>query len=112
METMRVWFGRLLHRFCPLPRTLACGHPVSLMLKSAETGKPLYCELCDAQSGRRDAEAMEAELGAKMAVTLWIPDWIRDCGIETGHFVSAEAAEDLAKQVRGKFVEAGIQNYG
>lgn len=41
---------------------LKCGHPQSLMLKSAETGEPLYCELCDALSRARDAEAMEAEL--------------------------------------------------
>lgn len=27
----------------------------------------LYCELCDAQSGRRDAEAVEAELRGKLA---------------------------------------------
>lgn len=46
---------------------LACGHQASLMLKSAETGEPLYCELCDAQSGRRDAETMEAELRQKLA---------------------------------------------
>lgn len=48
----------------PVPSvfTLACGHPHSLMLKSAETGADLYCELCDAQSGRRDAEGREAEL--------------------------------------------------
>jgi hypothetical protein len=39
-----------------------CGHPASLMLRSAETDEPLYCELCDDKSGRRDAETMEAEL--------------------------------------------------
>lgn len=39
-----------------------CGHPESLLLKSAETGEPLYCEACDDKSGRRDAEARETEL--------------------------------------------------
>jgi hypothetical protein len=43
-----------------------CGHHPSLMLKSDETGAALYCELCDAQSGRRDAEQREAELQADL----------------------------------------------
>ena len=38
-----------------------CGHPPSLAVMSAETGEYLYCELCDAISGRLDAEAMEQE---------------------------------------------------
>lgn len=46
---------------------MPCGHHPSLMLKSAETGADLYCELCDAQSGRRDAEQMEAELQERIA---------------------------------------------
>jgi hypothetical protein len=50
-----------------LRANLPCGHPASLMLKSAETGEPLYCELCDAQSGRRDAENMEVQLRAELA---------------------------------------------
>lgn len=41
-----------------------CGHPASLLLTSAETGEPLYCEACDDKSGRRDAEARESELMA------------------------------------------------
>lgn len=45
---------------------MPCGHPRSLMLKSAETGADLYCELCDAQSGRRDAEQREADLQADL----------------------------------------------
>lgn len=48
-------------------RSPICGHPSSLMLKSAETGDDLYCELCDAQSGRRDAEQREAELTKDIA---------------------------------------------
>ena len=48
-------------------KTLLCGHPCSLMLKSTETGADLYCELCDSISGRRDAEQMETELRAKVA---------------------------------------------
>lgn len=43
---------------------LPCGHHNSLMLKSAETGEPLYCELCDCISRRNDAEKMEAEARA------------------------------------------------
>lgn len=45
----------------PVLPVLKCGHHVSLMLKSAETGKPLYCELCDAVLRRNDAELMEQE---------------------------------------------------
>ncbi len=45
-------------------QALPCGHPAELLLKSAETGEPLYCELCDDKSGRRDAEARESELSA------------------------------------------------
>lgn len=39
--------------------TSACGHPRSLVLYSAETGDPLYCELCDTRERRNDAEQME-----------------------------------------------------
>lgn len=49
----------------PVPVAQACGHPLSLLLKSAETGLPLYCELCDALSRARDGEAMEAHWRAK-----------------------------------------------
>jgi hypothetical protein len=45
---------------------MPCGHHPSLMLKSAETGADLYCELCDAQSARRDAEQREANLQADL----------------------------------------------
>ena len=41
---------------------MPCGHHPSLMLHSAETGEPLYCELCDDKSGRKDAELRETEL--------------------------------------------------
>lgn len=37
------------------PERLPCGHHHSLLLKSAETGEPLYCELCDCMSQRDDA---------------------------------------------------------
>ena len=46
---------------------LACGHPAELMLRSAETGAPLYCELCDDKAGRRDAEKRESELQAELS---------------------------------------------
>ena len=36
-------------------RTLPCGHHKSLLIVSAETGEPLYCDLCDARSARNDA---------------------------------------------------------
>jgi hypothetical protein len=44
-----------------------CGHPLSMLVKSAETGEPLYCEACDDKSARRDAEQREAELLASNA---------------------------------------------
>lgn len=40
----------------------ACGHPMSLLLRSAESNEPLYCEACDDKSGRHDAERRETEL--------------------------------------------------
>jgi hypothetical protein len=48
------------------PSALPCGHPASLLLRSAETGDALYCEACDDKSGRRDAEQREAELSAEL----------------------------------------------
>jgi len=44
---------------------LKCGHPASLMLHSAETGEPLYCELCDMRSQRNDAVQMEEHYKAE-----------------------------------------------
>lgn len=40
----------------------ACGHPMSLLLRSAESNESLYCEACDDKSGRHDAERRETEL--------------------------------------------------
>jgi hypothetical protein len=45
--------------------TLPCGHPASMLLKSAETGEPLYCEYCDCIQRRNDAEKREMELKAE-----------------------------------------------
>lgn len=44
---------------------LDCGHHNSLMLKSAETGLPLYCELCDALTCARDNASDAADWRAK-----------------------------------------------
>ena len=44
------------------PDVLPCGHPTSMLLKSAETGDPLYCEYCDCIQRRNDAEKMERDL--------------------------------------------------
>ncbi len=46
--------------------SLACGHHKSLAIISAETGKFLYCDLCDARSAQRDAEEMEAKYAAQV----------------------------------------------
>lgn len=43
-----------------------CGHPASLLLKSAETGEPMYCEACDDKSGRRDAEQREQDYAVEI----------------------------------------------
>lgn len=56
------WDALVAARFGQLPMT--CGHPASMTLKSAETGKPLFCEACDDKTGRRDAETMEEVLRA------------------------------------------------
>lgn len=44
-----------------------CGHPASMLLTSAESGEPLYCEACDDKSARRDAEQREQELQTELA---------------------------------------------
>lgn len=49
------------------PETLPCGHHHSLMLKSAETGEPLYCELCDCISRKNDFETDLSETKAFVA---------------------------------------------
>ena len=49
------------------PNTLPCGHPASMLLMSAETGKPLYCEYCDCIARRNDAEQREREQGGRIA---------------------------------------------
>lgn len=49
---------------------MECGHHKSLMLISAETGQPLYCEYCDCISRRNDAEAMESELSVRKTALL------------------------------------------
>ena len=56
-----------MNEFCSEAAALTCEHPASLLLRSAETGEPLYCELCDDKSGRRDAEQREVDLQARLA---------------------------------------------
>jgi hypothetical protein len=41
---------------------MECGHAKHLLLVSAETGDPLYCELCDLRQQRDDAVLREQEL--------------------------------------------------
>jgi len=64
----------------PLP----CGHPAELLLHSAETGAPLYCELCDDKSGRRDAEQREEELSAKVRQ---LEEQVRDLKANTARYL-------------------------
>jgi len=40
-----------------------CGHHKSLLLTSAETGEPLYCEYCDMRDQRNDLLASAPEVG-------------------------------------------------
>jgi hypothetical protein len=49
------------------PEFLPCGHHHSMMLKSAETGEPLYCELCDCISRRNDFQTERDEARAEAA---------------------------------------------
>lgn len=51
----------------PRPEFLPCGHHHSLMLKSAETGEPSYCELCDCIGRRNDFETELNETKAFVA---------------------------------------------
>jgi transcriptional antiterminator Rof (Rho-off) len=83
---------------------LACGHHHSLLLKSAETGKPLYCELCDAISRRNDAERMEADARAeverlKSDREAAIAAAVRECA-EIANLAHANKATDPAARIR------------
>jgi hypothetical protein len=44
-----------------------CGHPASFLLRSAETGLPLYCEICDYREQRDDAVMVGQELREQVA---------------------------------------------
>lgn len=99
---------------------MPCGHHPSLMLKSAETGADLYCELCDAKSGRSDAEQMEsAHLSAIAALQARIAElaaenerWAKECNdrddaLSERDALRAKVAELEARQV----TEAMITTY-
>lgn len=58
-EAEAVELVELRAELAALRAELECGHPASLMVHSAETGEPLYCELCDIRSQRNDAVKME-----------------------------------------------------
>lgn len=38
----------------------SCGHSIAWLIASAETGEPLYCDICNTRSELRDALQMEA----------------------------------------------------
>lgn len=86
---------------------LHCGHPASLMLKSAETGNPLYCELCNAMSARNDAEAMERELRQKLASAIPVVEKLLE-GLRYEMFTPCEQYDDArAKKLMNIGVDAG-----
>lgn len=112
---------------------MPCGHHSSLQLKSAETGEPPYCELCDAQSGRRDAEQRESELAAANAerraklaealaqrqqvpTTAWLVEW-RFNGVQwlylwssaPGGFSFTSDASKALRFARREDAEAALQ---
>ena len=68
-------------------RIAACGHHHLLILKSAETGDPLYCELCDLRDRRNDLESdlatKEAECG-QLRADAERYRWLRDCTFDKG----------------------------
>jgi len=76
---------------------LPCGHHNSLMLKSAETGEPLYCELCDCISRRNDAETMEAEARAEAAA---MREAIKDIGDFAHDRSTGPAVPDALWEIR------------
>ncbi len=49
--------------------TLACGHPASLLVFSAETGEAVLCKLCDALRQLKKAEAELAEISQRQGAT-------------------------------------------
>lgn len=114
MEGLRTALaGGGLQAVAPAERTgglsdanLPCGHPASLLLRSAETGEPLYCELCDDKSGRRDAETMERELRAKVAD---LEDTVRHLSAALREEIEAPTfdPEGLAPKVMGARASAG-----
>lgn len=66
--------------------TLPCGHPASMLLKSAETGEPLYCEYCDCIQRRNDAEKREVELQAERDAAVQDAEryrWLRQQSVES-----------------------------
>lgn len=56
----------LQSRLAECERSLECGHPASLLVKSLESDAQ-WCELCDTRSRRNDAEAMERYYKAELA---------------------------------------------
>lgn len=53
-------------RLAECERSLECGHPASLLVKSLESNAQ-WCELCDTRDRRNDAEAMERHYKAELA---------------------------------------------
>lgn len=56
----------------------ACGHSVAWEIYSAETGKVLYCDICNTRSELRDALQMEAEYKDKLAHLLRSHEALRE----------------------------------
>ena len=88
IESTRITLETLRALLAAQPPTvdghLKCGHHQSLAINSAETGEFLYCDLCDAKSRCRDAEAIEAELRAALAAQPANPEpvasyWLIEC---------------------------------
>ena len=79
--------------------TLPCGHHHSLMLKSAETGDPLYCELCDLRAQRND---LEIELAAIQRVAEQYQD---EAGKLTHELAQARAECERLLEVLMQMIE-------
>lgn len=95
---------------------LACGHPASLLVRSAESDY-CFCELCEARSERNDALKMEEHLGARVRLLTAALRGLLDAGVlnPTGSERVAAAIQDARNALFAKPVEhvlAKVQSNG
>lgn len=95
----------------PTREYMHCGHEVSFLIRSAETGDALYCEICNLRDERNDAVQMEQELRAQLSAATARAAEAEEKASEQARCAMKGGAELVAMAKRAAEAEAKVEDW-